>query len=86
MKRYLSKLVVMTLVIGGLIAVTRPALAWVRVGINVAVPGPMIVTGTPVVMAPAPGWRMRPAPVYYRPVWTPGHFNRWGAWIPGHWR
>ena len=19
-------------------------------------------------------------------VWVPGHYNRWGRWIPGHWR
>jgi len=85
MKQYLSKLVVMALVIGGLVAVTRPALAWVRVGINVGVPYPVVVTSAPVV-APAPGWRMRPAPVSYRPVWIPGHFNRWGVRVPGHWR
>jgi hypothetical protein len=85
MKQYLSKLVVMALVIGGLVAVTRPALAWVRVGINVGVPYPVVVTRAPVV-APAPGWRMRPAPVYYRSVRVPGHVNRWGAWVPGHWR
>lgn len=44
MKQYLSKLVVMALVIGGLVAITRPALAWVRVGINVGVPYPVVVT------------------------------------------
>ncbi len=85
MKQYLSKLVVMALVIGGLVAVTRPALAWVRVGINVGVPYPVVVTSAPVV-APAPGWRMRPASVSYRPVWLPGHVNRWGVRVPGHWR
>ncbi|MBZ0160767.1 hypothetical protein [Candidatus Methylomirabilis sp.] len=85
MKQYLSKLVVMALVIGGLVAITRPALAWVRVGINVGVPYPVVVTRVPVV-APAPGWRMRPVPVYSQPVWMPGHFTRWGAWVPGHWR
>ena len=35
MKRYLLKRIVMVLVMVGLIAATRPALAWVRVGINV---------------------------------------------------
>ncbi len=85
MKQYLPKLVVMALVIGGLVAVTRPALAWVRVGINVGVPYRVVVTRAPVV-APTPGWRMRPAPVYYRSVWVPGHINRWGVWVPGHWR
>ncbi len=85
MQQYLSKLVVMALVIGGLVAITRPALAWVRVGINVGVPYPVVVAGAPVV-APAPGWRMRPAPVYYQSVWVPGHVNRWGVRVPGHWR
>ncbi|HWQ69864.1 MAG TPA: hypothetical protein VN494_07915 [Patescibacteria group bacterium] len=85
MKQYLSKLAVMALVIGGLVAITRPALAWVRVGINVGVPYPVVVTRAPVV-ASAPGWRMRPAPVYYQSVWVPGHVNRWGVWVPGHWR
>ncbi|MDE2180534.1 MAG: hypothetical protein KGJ40_06775 [candidate division NC10 bacterium] len=85
MKQYLSKLVVMALVIVGLIAVTRPALAWVRVGINVGVPFPVVVTRAPVVV-PTPVWYARPVPVAYRPVWMPGHVNRWGAWVPGHWR
>lgn len=85
MKQYLSKLVVMALVIGGLVAITRPALAWVRVGINVGVPYPVVVARAPVV-APAPGWRMRPAPVYYQSVWVPEHVNRWGVRVPGHWR
>ena len=85
MKQYLSKLVAMALVMVGLVAVAQPASAWVRVGINVGVPFPVVVTGAPVV-APAPIWRMRPAPVYYRSVWVPEHFNRWGVWVPGHWR
>lgn len=85
MKRYLLKGVVMSLVVVGLVAATQPALAWVRVGINVGVPFPVVVTQAPAVV-PAPGWRVRPAPVYYRPVWMPGHFNRWGVWAPGHWR
>lgn len=85
MKQYLSKLVVMALVIGGLVAVTRPALAWVRVGINVGVPFPVVVTRAPV-MVPAPVWYAQPVPVSYRPVWIPGHFNRWGVRVPGHWR
>jgi len=85
MKQHLTKLVIISLVAVGLIAVSRPALAWVRVGINVGIPGPVFVAGAPVVV-PAPGWRMRPAPVYYRSVWVPGHLNRWGVWVPGHWR
>jgi hypothetical protein len=27
-----------------------------------------------------------PRPYYARPVWIPPHHNRYGAWIPGHWR
>jgi len=34
-----------------------------------------------------------PAPVYYAPppayrarVWVRGHYDRYGAWVPGHWR
>ncbi|MGA2937440.1 MAG: hypothetical protein ABSF52_10130 [Syntrophobacteraceae bacterium] len=34
-----------------------------------------------------------PAPVYYGApppyparVWIRGHYNRYGAWVPGHWR
>ena len=83
MKWYLLKWVVMALVVVGLVAATQPALAWVRVGINVGVPFPVVVARAPVVV-PAPVWYARPMPVYYRPVWIPGHFNRWGAWVPGH--
>ncbi|MBZ0169530.1 hypothetical protein MELA_01091 [Candidatus Methylomirabilis lanthanidiphila] len=85
MKQYLPKVIIMALVMAGLVAVTQPALAWVRVGINVGVPGPVIVARAPVV-APAPMWRVRPVPVYYRSVWVPEHVNRWGVWVPGHWR
>lgn len=28
-------------------------------------------------------WNGRP---YDGLVWVPGHYNRWGRWIPGHWR
>ena len=85
MKRYLLKWVAMALVMVGLVAVTQPALAWVRVGVNVGVPFPVVVTRAPVVVL-APVWYARPVPVSYRPVWLPGHVNRWGAWVPGHWR
>jgi hypothetical protein len=33
-----------------------------------------------------------PAPVYYSPppyahrVWVRGHYDRYGQWVPGHWR
>lgn len=77
MKRYLLKGVLMVLVMVGLVAAAQPALAWVRVGIGFRVPFPVVVA--PVVYAP-------PRPVHYRPVWIPGHYNRWGAWVPAHWR
>ncbi len=85
MKRYLLKWVAMALVVVGLVAATQPALAWVRVGINVGIPFPVVVTRAPVVV-PAPVWYVQPVPVSYRPVWIPGHFNRWGVRVPGHWR
>ena len=91
MKRYLRKGLVVLLVVLGLIAATQPALAWVRVGINVQFPFPVVVAPAAVVVA-APAVYASPAPVYYqpsvyhRPAWFPGHFNRWGAWVPGHWR
>jgi hypothetical protein len=27
-----------------------------------------------------------PGPYYARPLWVPAHYNRYGAWVPGHWR
>lgn len=27
-----------------------------------------------------------PAPVYTSAVWVQGHYNRYGAWVPGHWQ
>ncbi len=90
MKRYVRKGVVVALVVVGFVAAAQPALAWVRVGINVRVPFPVVVAPAAVVAAPAV--YAPPAPVfyqpavYYRPVWFPGHFNRWGVWVSGHWR
>jgi len=90
MKRYLSKALVMSLVVVGLAAVAQPALAGVRVGISIGLPFPVVVAPVATV-APAP-WVYAPyRPVYvrpavYRPVWVPGHYNRWGVWIAGHWR
>jgi hypothetical protein len=90
MKRYLSKALVMVLVMVGLIAVAQPALAGVRVGISIGLPFPVVVAPVATV-APAP-WVYAPhRPVYvrpavHRPVWVPGHYNRWGGWVPGHWR
>lgn len=85
MKQALSKLAVVALITGGLVAITQPALAWVRVAVNVGMPGPVVIARAPVVV-PAPIRYVRPAPAHYRPVWIPAHYNRWGAWIPSHWR
>ena len=41
--------------------------------------------------APAPvsngHWELRKAwvPPVYEKVWNPGHYNRRGRWVPGHW-
>ena len=85
MKRYLLKGVLMVLVMVGLVAAAQPALAWVRVGIGFWVPFPVVVAAVPAVVA-APVVYAPPRPVHYRPVWIPGHYNRWGAWVPAHWR
>jgi hypothetical protein len=34
----------------------------------------------------APGPPGPPPPPGYAAVWLPGHYNRWGEWVPGHWR
>jgi len=61
-----------------------PARAWwVRGGWG-WVPGPLPVRPAPVVVPPGPV-ALAPAPPY-RPVWVPGHLNRRGRWVPGHWR
>jgi hypothetical protein len=85
MKRYLWKGVVVVVVMVGLVAAAQPALAWVRIGVNVRVPFPVVVTPVGAVVG-APVVHARPRAIYYQPVWIPGHFNRWGAWVPGHWR
>lgn len=28
---------------------------------------------------------VRPTPLVAGPYWSPGHVNRWGYWVPGHW-
>ena len=91
MKRCLCKGVVVALVVVGLVAAAQPALAWVRVGIDVRLPFPVVVAPVAAVV-PAAAVYAPPRPVYYRPavyhghVWIPGHYNRFGAWVPGHWR
>lgn len=84
MKRRLWQGVVMALVVVGMVSAAQPALAWVRVGIDLRVPFPVVVTPVAAVV-PAPVVYAPPRPVRYRPVWVPGHF-RWGVWVPGHWR
>ena len=52
------------------------------------VPGPHYVYPAddgPVYYAPAPEY-YGPEPVPYGAVWVPGHHDRFGDWIPGHWR
>lgn len=90
MKQGLLKGMVVVLVVMGLVAAAQPALAWVRVGVNVRVPFPVVVAPIATVVV-APVVYAPPAPVYYqpavyRPVWIPGHFNRWGIRVSGHWR
>jgi len=64
MKQGVLKGMVVVLVVMGLVAVAQPALAWVRVAVNVRVPFPVVVApvatvvASPVVYAP-------PAPMYY---------------------
>ena len=85
MKRYQLKGVLMVLVMVGLVAAAQPALAWVRVGIGLRVPFPVVVVPVAAVVA-APVVYAPPRPAHYRPAWITGHYNRWGAWVPAHWR
>lgn len=91
MKRYLLKSVMAVLVMVGSIAAAKPAMAWVRVGIDFRFPFPVVVAPAAAV-APAPVVYAPPGPAYYRPAvhhrpfWVPGHYGRFGAWVPGHWR
>jgi hypothetical protein len=39
----------------------------------------------PPVPAPAPVY-YAPPPPYHARVWIRGHYNRYGQWVPGHWR
>lgn len=57
--------------------------AWWRGGWG---PG-VVVTAPPVVYAPPPPVVYAPPPVVARPYarWVPGHYNRFGRWIPPHW-
>lgn len=37
--------------------------------------------------APAPAYYgAPPPPPYHHRVWVRGHYNRYGQWVPGHWR
>lgn len=51
------------------------------------IPGPHVVY-TPeerVYYAPEPVY-FRTEPVPYGATWIPGHYDRFGDWVPGHWR
>ena len=39
----------------------------------------------PAYYAPVPRY-YGPVPYHSRPVWMRGHYNRYGYWVPGHWR
>jgi hypothetical protein len=46
-------------------------------------PGPYYYPPAPApVYYGAPG----PPPPYHARVWVRGHYNRYGQWVPGHWR
>ncbi len=47
---------------------------WVRGGWGWR--APVVVVGPPVAYGP-PG---------YAPYWVRPHYDRWGRWVPGHWR
>jgi hypothetical protein len=59
----------------------HPGCCW-RGGVFVGIAPPPVVIGPPV-YAPPPVY-YAPPPVY-GPRWVPGHYNRWGYWVPGHW-
>jgi hypothetical protein len=40
----------------------------------------------PYYYAPAPAPVYYSSPPYRTKVWIRGHHNRYGAWVPGHWR
>jgi hypothetical protein len=52
-----------------------------------------VVPGPHYVYTPEERVYYAPEPVYYAPepvphgaVWVPGHYDRFGDWVPGHWR
>jgi len=49
-------------------------------------PYPAPVYSGPTYYAPAPAGYYGPGPYYSRPLWIPAHYNRYGYWVPGHWR
>jgi hypothetical protein len=97
MRTSMLKVLVAALVMMGAIAVARPALAGVQIGIHLGLPLPVVVAPVPAFVTVAPVvtppvvYYVPPKPVFYRPVrhrpaWPPGHFKRSGAWGHGHWR
>ncbi|MEN0076786.1 MAG: hypothetical protein AAGC69_20545 [Paracraurococcus sp.] len=58
-----------------------PARAWWGPG-GWHPPRPPVVVRHPVHVLPP--IVVRPAPIHH-PVWVPGHFDRFGDWVPGHW-
>ncbi|MBL6456660.1 hypothetical protein JMJ55_15095 [Belnapia sp. T6] len=74
--------------LGAMLLAPSPAQAWwARHGgwgwygpPAVAVVPPPVVVAPPVAYAPPPPVMVRP------PSWVPPHYDRWGTWIPGHWR
>jgi hypothetical protein len=64
----------------GLVAATPAEAYWRRWG-----PRPYVY------VHPRPPLFYAPPPVVYRPYpyrgyWVPGHYDRWGRWVPPHWR
>ena len=59
-------------------AAATPAAARVGINLNLGLPGPYYYEPPP---PPPPP----PAYYYYGPrCWVPGHYNRWGYWVPAH--
>jgi len=45
----------------------------------------VVVVRPPVVYAPPPVAYVGPPRPWPYARWVPGHYNRWGRWIPPHW-
>jgi hypothetical protein len=92
MRRDVWTVILGALLVLGLATAARPALAGVQIGVSIGLPVPAIVAPAPVVVAaPAPVFVVLPRhhihrAIWHPPVWVPGHLNRWGVWVHGHWR